>query len=102
MNLIDFQSILSSPSHSDRIRQFPLTSIVFNMINGCAFREEDLVGVNVNENEVNLEFRSEDKASNARNILSSQVVPGVCGGQQLYILEVSSCGSLLKIIFKDE
>jgi len=102
MNLIDFQNILSSPSHSDRIRQFPLTSIVFNMINGCAFREEDLVGVNAYENEVGLIFKTEDQATKARDILSSQIVPGVCGGEHLYFLEVSSCGPSIKIKFKSE
>lgn len=72
------------------------------MINGCAFREEDLVGVNACDNEVYLEFTSEDKANSVRDILSSQIVPGVCGGEQLYSLEVSSYGSLIKIVFNSE
>ena len=100
MNLIDFQNIISSPNQ-ERIKRFPLTSIIFNMIDGCAFNEEDLIGVNVcDEETIELVFTDDYISDKVNSILDNQVVAGVCGGSCLYLIHTSKSASSVFITFK--
>ena len=97
MNVLEFHKKLSSPDHN-RVHQFSQTSILFNMINGSAIREEELVGMTNNGNKFQVHFVSEQCAIKAKDELDAQIVPGV-SGNPLYGIMAEKENNFLNIKF---
>lgn len=76
MDILEFHQKLSSPNH-ERIQQYPLLSIIFNMINGSAMKEEEIVGIVNQGDRFEVHFINEQYASYAEGQLKAQIVPGV-------------------------
>ena len=99
MNILEFHQKLSSPDN-ERIEHFIQTSMLFNIINGTAVKEEDLIGIAIDEDKFVLEFTSETASQHAEQNLMAQVIPGVCGGL-IYGILADRHGKVLNVKFID-
>lgn len=97
MNLLEFNSKLSSHSQ-ERVKQFSVNSLLFNLINGMNIREEDLIQIDNTNNTVIIQFISEQEAMAIKERIIAKIVPGVYGAP-LYGIMADQIYNLLKINF---
>lgn len=97
MDILEFHQKLSSPNH-ERIQQYPLLSIIFNMINGSAMKEEEIVNIVNQGDSFDIHFVNEQHASYAEDILKAQIVPGIYENP-LYGIITDCEGNILTIRF---
>ena len=97
MDLLEFNSKLSSPSQ-ERVQQFSINSLLFNLINGMHLEENDLVQIGNEGNTILLRFTTEQCATNIKNSITAKVIPGVYG-HPLYGIMADQLNDLLLIDF---
>lgn len=97
MNLLEFNSKLSSPSQ-ERVQQFSINSLLFNLLNGMHLRDGELVQIGNIGNRITLRFISEQCAINIKDTIAAKIIPGVYGGL-LYGIMADRIDNILLIDF---
>lgn len=97
MDLLEFNSKLSSPSQ-ERVQQFSINSLLFNLINGMHLKENELVQIGNEGNTMLLRFSSEQCAKNIKENITAKIIPGVYG-HPLYGIMADQTNDLLLIDF---
>lgn len=94
MNVLQFHQKISS-QNNEQVDQFYKATMLFNMINGSALKEEELVQIVNKGNKFEIDFVSEQCAYNAANKLAAQIVPGVYGSPLYGIMAQKQNASLI-------